>query len=217
MLGIKENEFDAKAKCWDSDPAKVERARIVANAIREEIKNSREFTAFEYGCGTGLVSFFLQPFLKKIVLADNSSGMVEILEDKIRIGSAKNMFPVNLDLSRENPPEEKFHLIYTLMALHHIHDTREILSTFYSILNSDGYICIVDLDREDGSFHGDGFDGHNGFDRESLVALAGKIGFRNIRFRTVLEVSKIVKGNEKRSFPLFLMTAQKQNNQKPKT
>ena len=52
--------FDERAKDWDSDPKKVERARVVAEAIRAAIPLSKEITALEYGCGTGLLSFALQ-------------------------------------------------------------------------------------------------------------------------------------------------------------
>lgn len=35
------------------------------------------------GCGTGLLSFALQPFLGQITLADSSDGMLAVLRDKI--------------------------------------------------------------------------------------------------------------------------------------
>jgi len=51
--------FDERAKDWDSDPKKVERARVVADAIRSVIPLSKDMHALEYGCGTGLLSFAL--------------------------------------------------------------------------------------------------------------------------------------------------------------
>ena len=47
--------FDERAKDWDSDPKKVERARAVAEAIRSAIPLTPNMSALEYGCGTGLV------------------------------------------------------------------------------------------------------------------------------------------------------------------
>ena len=52
--------FDERAKDWDSDPKKVERARAVAEAIRKAIPLTANMSALEYGCGTGLLSFALQ-------------------------------------------------------------------------------------------------------------------------------------------------------------
>ncbi len=40
-------------------------------------------------------------------------------------------------------------------------NTNVIIDSFSKMLNPLGYICIADLDEEDGSFHGDGFNGHN--------------------------------------------------------
>ena len=66
--------FDERAKDWESDPKKVERARVVADAIRKSIPLSNEMNALEYGCGTGLLSFALQSDLGQITLADTSQG-----------------------------------------------------------------------------------------------------------------------------------------------
>ncbi len=52
---------------------------MVADAIRKAVPLSKEMKAFEYGCGTGLLSFALQPDLGEITLADTSQGMLEVL------------------------------------------------------------------------------------------------------------------------------------------
>ena len=70
--------FDERAKDWDSDPKKVERARVVAEAIRKAIPLEHSMKALEYGCGTGLLSFALQPDLGQITLADTSQGMLDV-------------------------------------------------------------------------------------------------------------------------------------------
>ena len=75
--------FDERAKDWDSDPKKVERARVVAEAIRAALPLSTDMTALEYGCGTGLLSFALQSELGQITLADTSQGMLDVLGEKI--------------------------------------------------------------------------------------------------------------------------------------
>ncbi len=203
------SEFDVKAKTWDLDPVKSERAKAVADAIRIECALSASAHAFEFGCGTGLVSFFMQPYLSRIIMADSSQGMLDVLGDKIRNAGVENMFPLYLDLTVSPPPDEKFDLVYTLLTLHHVAETEPMFTVFHSMLNDDGFLCIADLDTEDGSFHGDGFTGHNGFDRKDLLTQAEKAGFKNIRFSTVFEFERTFNGNEKRVYPIFLMTAQK--------
>lgn len=67
-------DFDSKAKAWDTDPVKVERARVIAEEISARIPNTSHMSALEYGCGTGLLSFALQPLLSRVALADSSEG-----------------------------------------------------------------------------------------------------------------------------------------------
>src|ERR1041385_6452519 len=93
--------FDERAKDWDSDPAKVERARVVADAIRKAIPLSKEMKAFEYGCGTGLLSFALQSDLGQITLADTSQGMLDVLREKIANAGVSNMHPLRFDLTSD--------------------------------------------------------------------------------------------------------------------
>ena len=107
--------FDDRARDWDSDPMKVERARIVADAIRKAVPLSQNMKAFEYGCGTGVLSFALQEDLGQITLADISQGMLDVLSEKISKADVKNMHPVRLDLSTDPLPAEKFHITYSLL------------------------------------------------------------------------------------------------------
>ena len=201
--------FDERAKDWDSDPDKVERARIVADAIRRAIPLSNNIKALEYGCGTGLLSFALQSNLGQITLADTSQGMLDVLSEKIANAEVTNMHPVRLDLETDVIPEERFDMIYSLMTMHHIHDVRKVLNKFHDLLLTQGYIVVADLDREDGSFHTDGtIDVHKGFDRLELQKTVEDIGFGNVMFSTVYEIQKKI-GNEEKRFPIFLMTAQK--------
>lgn len=200
--------FDQKAATWDSDPRRAERARAVAEGIRASVPLHPGMAALEYGCGTGLLSFALRESLGPITLADSSLGMLAVLAEKIAAGSIRNMTPLRLDLAIDPLPNERFQLIYTLMALHHVADTAKLFEGFYTLLEAQGFLCIADLDKEDGSFHGPGFPGHKGFDRGELRELAGQIGFREIEFRTVFYVTKELEVGKK-EFPVFLMTARK--------
>jgi ubiquinone/menaquinone biosynthesis C-methylase UbiE len=202
------SEFDLKAKDWDT-PSKIERARSIADAIRSKVSLSKEMSAFEYGCGTGLLSFELKDELGPITLADSSEGMLEVLRDKIQSGSVTNMKPVRLDLSKDPLPDDRFDIIYTMMTLHHIPDTRQILEQFHTILNPGGYLCIADLDKEDGSFHGHHVhDVHHGFDRDALAKKAKEAGFTDVVFSTAYKLTKEVE-DDSHTFPIFLMVAKK--------
>ena len=201
--------FDERAKDWDSDPKKVERARVVAEAIRAALPLSTDMTALEYGCGTGLLSFALQSDLGQITLADTSQGMLDVLGEKIAAAGVTNMHPVKLDLATNPVPAARFDLTYSLMTLHHIADVEDMLGKFNAILKPNGYLLVADLDKEDGTFHTDGMQYfHDGFARKELQQMVEAAGFGNVRFSTAYVIKKKV-GDGEKTFPVFLMVAQK--------
>lgn len=201
------NDFDARAKEWDSDPAKVTRAHTIADAIRREVPLHPNMRALEYGAGTGLAGFRLLPHLAGLTLADTSEGMLDVARAKIKALGAANVEAVNMDVTRALP-QARFDLIFSLMTLHHIPDTAEALRAFYTLLNRPGYLCVADLDQEDGSFHGLEVDVHHGFDRTALAALARQAGFGEVRFSTAYTMTKQA-GGQPRTYPIFLMVAEK--------
>ena len=201
--------FDERAKDWDADPARVERARAVAEAIRRTTPLTKDMKALEYGCGTGLVSFALQSDLGQITLADTSQGMLDVLTQKIENAQVPNMHPVRLDLASDPLPGQRFDVTYSLLTLHHIHDVDTILGKFCDVLVPQGILLIADLDKEDGSFHTDGTtDVHLGFDRGELQKKVESAGFGNVTFSTAYEIKKKI-GDEEKTFPVFLMSARR--------
>lgn len=205
------SRFDDEAKTWDTEESQ-ERARQIASAIRSRVSLSKNMSAFEYGCGTGQLSFKLREDLGSITLADNSTGMLEVLREKIKERSVDNMTPLQLDLTKDSLPDDRFDLIYTAMTLHHIPNTEDILRKFYDLLNLGGTLCIADLDKEDGSFHGyDVDDVHKGFDRDELANLVKNVGLTNINFCTAYQMERETEDKgEFKTFPIFVMTTQKE-------
>jgi ubiquinone/menaquinone biosynthesis C-methylase UbiE len=199
-------DFNERAKTWDDDPMKTARAQAVAQGIRARVPLASAMAGLEYGCGTGLLSFALHLHFRHIVLADNSAGMLAVLQKKIDGAGILNMHPMMLDLMTDPPPPDRFDIVFSLMTFHHIPDTDRILNEFFALLASPGYLCIADLDSEDGSFHGADFSGHKGFDREELAQKAANAGFTNITFSSVFNISK---GLPPKDFPVFLMVAEK--------
>jgi ubiquinone/menaquinone biosynthesis C-methylase UbiE len=200
--------FDTKARQWDENPVFRERGLKIAQAIRHAVPLNSQMSALDYGCGTGLLSFPLKDELGAIVMADSSSGMLDVVAEKIAAQAVTNMTPVKLDLLIDPPPPQHFDLIYTSMTLHHVPDTDHILRVFHDLLNSGGYLCIADLDKEDGSFHGPEVDVHHGFDQADLRLRASHAGFADIQFQTVFSIAKEHETGT-RDYPVFLMTARR--------
>lgn len=200
--------FDSKARQWDDNPLFRERGLKIAEAIRRAVPLSRHMSALDYGCGTGLLSFPLRDELGAILMADSSGGMLEVVNGKIAAQGVTNMTTMQLDLLADPLPAQRFDLIVTSMTLHHVPDTDHILHVFHDLLNSGGYLCVADLDKEDGSFHGPEVDVHHGFDRAELSRHAAQAGFADVQFQTVFSITKEHETGT-RDYPVFLMTARR--------
>jgi predicted TPR repeat methyltransferase len=204
--------FDIQAKDWDNDPKKVERAKILAEEIKQYFNKEKLSNAFEFGCGTGLVSYFLKDFFNTITLADNSKGMIGVLKEKIEKEKLVNLNPILIDMLEDDVHIEKQDMIYTLLTIHHIHDLNKIFAGFNNILKPGGYLCIADLVSEDGSFHAKypDFDGHNGFAKNDLTVIIENNGFKLESYKIFHIIEKQFE-NETREYPLFLMIGKKIN------
>ncbi|MEI6820518.1 MAG: class I SAM-dependent methyltransferase [Bacteroidota bacterium] len=204
-------DFDTVAKDWDVNPKMIERANILANQLKEYFNfDNNTMTAFEFGSGTGLLSYHLRDSFKSITLADSSEGMVNVLKAKIANENIKNLHPVLIDMPKNNLSIDKVDYVFTFMALHHVIEIDKLLKNFNSMLNANGYICIGDLVTEDGSFHShdSSFDGHNGFDKDELTTLLANNGFVVEHYKVFYEIEKEYE-NQMKKYPLFLIIAKK--------
>jgi len=203
------NEFDIKAADWDQNPMHWDRSESITNQIKKLIPLKKHMTALEYGAGTGIASFMLKDNIKEIILMDSSLEMVRAINDKIRTTKVKNLKTLNFDLEHKDYKAGKFDLIFTQMVLHHVADIENIIKKFYDLLNLGGYVAIADLYTEDGSFHGDGFTGHKGFDIGILSNKIRNQGFINISHRKCFVINKKISDNETKQFDVFLLIAKR--------
>ena len=197
------DNFAHKSKSWDMNSKRVQNAKSIAELIVTKSNLHHNMKLMDFGAGTGLLSYFVSPFVDTIVAVDNSPSMLEVLREKASIFSCYIEIK-ELDLSQESM-DEKFEGIISSMTIHHIEDTRALFQKFYELLNDGGFIAIADLESEDGTFHNDN-EGvfHFGFDREELRTIAKEVGFKDIEFDSASSIKK--PHNE---FRVFLMRATK--------
>jgi tRNA (cmo5U34)-methyltransferase len=209
------NEFYLKAAEWDKNPVHWDRSVAITDQIKKLIPLNKQMIALEYGAGTGIASFLLKDYLKEITLMDNSAEMVKIMNEKIKTTRVKNLKELNFDLEHNNFNAGSFDLIFTQMVLHHVTDIENILKKFYYLLNPGGYLAIADLYPEDGSFHGEGFTGHRGFDIGILSNQIRELGFKNIKHKKCFVINKNISDTAIKQFDVFLLIANRnsQNNQ----
>ncbi|MBK5221574.1 MAG: class I SAM-dependent methyltransferase [Acidimicrobiia bacterium] len=197
-----DHDFDERAATWDDDPGKIERANRVADAIRRAVPLDPSMRVLEFGAGTGLLTQALRDDVGPVTLTDISAGMRQVMEDKVAAGALPDARVWDIDLAEGPLPDERFDLVVSLMALHHIPDTDAVIASVATLLDPGGRICIVDLDAEDGSFHGHDSPVHKGFGRTALAAQLEAAGFTDVSIDDCHSVQR-----ENGTFPLFLAVA----------
>ena len=200
-METKVDHFVHKSKTWDMNSKRVQNAKGIAELIVNNIKLDKTMEIMDFGAGTGLLSYFVAPYVEKIVAVDNSPSMLLEFQNKCDEFSCHTEV-LEKDLSTDTL-ERKFDGIISSMTIHHLEDIPALFSKFYNMLDEHGFIAIADLDSEDGTFHSDN-EGvfHYGFDRQLLARYAQEAGFKDVTFSLANKISK-----PHAEFTVFLMTA----------
>lgn len=202
-MSTQEDLFANKSKSWDMNSKRVQNAKGIAELIVNNINLDRSMELMDFGAGTGLLSYFVAPYVKKIVAVDNSPAMLKEFHSKCDSFSCETEV-IEKDLSTDTL-ERKFDGIISSMTIHHLEDIPALLAKFYDLLNENGFIALADLDSEDGSFHSDNTGVfHYGFDRQLLARQVQDAGFKDVNFSLASTISK-----PQRDFTVFLLTATK--------
>jgi len=198
-----EDLFAHKSKSWDMNSKRVQNAKGIAELIVKNIKLNKSMELMDFGAGTGLLSYFVAPYVKKITAVDNSPSMLLEFQNKCDEFVCDTEV-IEKDLSVETL-DRKFDGVISSMTIHHLDDTLALFSKFYDMLDDGGFIAIADLDSEDGSFHSDNAGvHHHGFDREALQLIAEEAGFKEVNFDLASTINK-----PHCTFTVFLLTAVK--------
>ncbi len=195
--------FQHKSKNWDMNSKRVKNANAIASNIIKKVKLNNNMRVMDLGAGTGLLSYFIAPYISEIVAVDNSESMLEVFKIKCDEFDCKTQV-IQKDISVETI-DEKFDGVISSMTIHHIENQKELFFKLFNMLNDGGFLALADLDIEDGSFHSDN-NGvfHFGFDREELRNIALEVGFKDIEFSTVSTINK-----PHCDFDIFLIIAYK--------
>lgn len=203
-------DFDKAATTWDEKPQRVKLASDIADAIIREIVPTNRMNVLDFGCGTGLLTFRLQPLVRTIIGADSSQGMLDVFNRKIAAAELDNICSMFWDSAKNDALQGKYHLIVSSMTLHHVREIGPLFATLHKALLADGTLCLADLDLEGGAFHEDNTGVfHQGFDRAELRTALLEAGFAKVRDLTAAEIVKPTGDGTMRNFSVFLMIAKK--------
>lgn len=203
-------DFEALARTWDEDAGRAERARELAAAIAEQVPLQDDWVVMDYGCGSGTLSVLLAARVAKMVAVDNAPGMIEVLAEKLAAAGVTNVQTRCLDLTTQAPPAERFDLIVSSMALHHIADPASLVVRLGGLLRSGGYLALADLEAEDGSFHGEGAGAvHRGFTEAQMRGFVAAAGLSSLGVSVAHVMVRPGPEGSARKYPVLLAIARK--------
>lgn len=200
-------EFDQVAEQWDNE-RRIRRAQKLVNQIRLCVPDLAQKRVLEFGCGTGLLSFGLLPYVKEITGYDLSVKMREVYKSKIVSYDANNARVLeSLEMAKGQMP---YDLTFSSMVFHHILDVKAKVCELKSLLSENGIFLMIDLDEEDGSFHQEeeGFDGHNGFSRQYIADVLKESGLEKVEVMDAYQGEKEI-ANKTIAYSLFLAVGQR--------
>ncbi|MBU5614441.1 class I SAM-dependent DNA methyltransferase [Geomonas azotofigens] len=209
MSAENKRDFDAVADQWDQEPRRLKLAQDVVAAMRKALPLGPDMDALDYGCGSGLVTLGLRPFVRRITGADSSPGMLEVLNKKIHARGLTNVVTLPLDLEQQRL-EGSFDLIVSSMTLHHVRDVPPLIGALAKALKPGGWLALADLETEDGRFHDDPTGVlHHGFSREFLTGEFTRNGLADVAVITAASIEKQGGDGAPRRYPVLLCVGHK--------
>jgi putative AdoMet-dependent methyltransferase len=197
------DHFAQKASSYDQNQERVDNVQQIAQAMLAAIRFTPAMELMDFGSGTGLLLERLAPYVAKISAVDVSPSMQDKLREKLgNVSCEVELIQHDLEAA---PLDRTFDGIVSSMTMHHIRDVGAMFKKFYALVRQGGFLAIADLDREDGSFHGENTGvRHEGFEREAIAKLATEAGFRDVNVCTASALRK-----HGRDYAVFLLTARK--------
>jgi 2-polyprenyl-3-methyl-5-hydroxy-6-metoxy-1,4-benzoquinol methylase len=207
-MNSQRRDFDKEAASWDEHPARVKLAEDVASAIAQQVTLRREMDVLDFGCGTGLVTLKLASLVKSITAVDSSQGMLDVLKKKAHKQGRTNVLIRHLSPGHSLPG--LYDVIVSSMTFHHVEHIDALLAQLFQALKTPGYLCVADLDSDQGEFHDDNTGVfHFGFERATLHQALVQTGFLQVKDVTATEIMKPTRNGGLRKFSVFMMIGEK--------
>jgi tRNA (cmo5U34)-methyltransferase len=171
------SHFNHVANDWDNE-GKIKLMNTLATKTRKKLDIKDKVDILDFGCGTGLFGLEFIEQAKSITGIDTSEGMLEVFNKKA--ANYNNIKSININLEQEEC-NLKVDLIVSSMTFHHLDNPSRTLKKLSSMLNPKGQLAIVDLEKEDGTFHPDNKAmgvKHLGFSNEEIKSWADEAGLK---------------------------------------
>ena len=196
------DKFDSIANSYDN-PERTRIAMVASDAIKEYLGDTRSKSAIDFGCGTGLVGMNLVNEFESLLFMDTSENMLDIVKRKITDAGALNARTLCFDFETSSQPDFRADYIFMAQVLLHIQDYEALLAKLHAVLNDEGHLLIVDFNKND-KVVSDLV--HNGFDQDQLKESMLKIGYKDIRSKTIYSGTKLFMNQDA---SIFIMDGKK--------
>jgi ubiquinone/menaquinone biosynthesis C-methylase UbiE len=190
--------FEQMAPRYDTVD-RIKTAKVIADAIRSELTDTRGKTAMDYGCGTGLVGLELLELFESMLFVDASAQMIEQVKRKTEEARTGKAHTLCGDFCA-TPPQVRTDCILMAQTLLHVRDCSLLLNRLYDALKQDGRLIIVDFDKNE-RVESDMV--HNGFVQAELVRELTRIGFASAGARTFFHGKNIFMNQDASLFMLI--------------
>ena len=196
--------FDEKAQNWDKDSENRRGARLLGEWISDNIEVKKNWKGLDFGSGTGLAGFQFIRKISEMTFSDLSEKMLDQVAAKIRNEGITN--GKLLDLSKEKLTGT-YDLIIASLVFHHLEDLDKAAADLAGVLSAGGFLCLADLEKEDGFFHPHPVP-HKGFDRKEIETLLEKNGVEILSGEVVYSMKR-GSVEQPREYPVFIILGRK--------
>ncbi len=109
-----------KLRRGDLNPERIKLANDIADAIIRIVKPAKNMDILDFGCGTGLVTLRLKPYVRCIIGVDSSKGMLSVVDDKVARRGLANVYTEFVNFDKGVSLTGAFDLIVSSMTVHHV-------------------------------------------------------------------------------------------------
>jgi 2-polyprenyl-3-methyl-5-hydroxy-6-metoxy-1,4-benzoquinol methylase len=209
-LSLKSDRFEQLARLWESEPQRQQRAWDLARILHQHLPMTPATRLMDYGCGSGLVSVALHEEVGEIVAVDISAEILAVLREKLAAAGITSIRTRQADWQVDEVGAERFDVIISTMAMHHIRDLGRLMERLVEALTPGGWVGIMDLDEGAESFHGPSAAvEHHGLSGPNLKKLMIAAGLQQVKVEVAYHLHRSDSDGEKREYGLLLATGQK--------
>lgn len=194
--------FSKVAASWNNRPGKIQQSIQFMTHLRTRVNFDKTMRVLDFGCGTGLNGINVINEVKTVGFLDPADGMREQTLKSLKDINCENYEIFDSVTSEAYLNAEPFDVIMSTMAFHHAENFEESIKGLAKKTKKGGKCFIVDLVKEDGSFHGEMKVPHNGFDTDELVKSFKEAGYADVKCEHYADFDQ-----NGRLYPQFILIA----------